>query len=227
MMVNDVQIEAGWKAVLAKEFAKPYFNQIKQSLLVDRSAGKVIFPPGPLIFNAFNSTPFEKVKVVILGQDPYHQPNQAMGLSFSVPKGVRIPASLVNIYKELHADLGIQVPSHGDLSAWATQGVFLLNAFLTVRQGEPGAHQRIGWHLFTDAVISSLSKNRENLVFMLWGNFARSKKVLVDEQKHLVLEAVHPSPLAGNKFAGCRHFSKANNYLLAKEQLPINWEIRG
>jgi len=225
MKISDVQIEPGWKAGLAEEFAKPYFGQIKQSLVLERAAGKIIYPPGPLIFNAFNSTPFDAVKVVILGQDPYHQPGQAMGLSFSVPRGVRIPASLVNIYKELEGDLGMPRPRHGDLSSWAAQGVFLLNAILTVPQGEAGAHQRLGWQVFTDAVIHSLSEKKDGLVFMLWGNFAKSKKVLIDAQRHLVLEAAHPSPLAGNKFAGSKHFSLANHYLASRGKKPIDWQI--
>ncbi|MBP9933076.1 MAG: uracil-DNA glycosylase [Chitinophagaceae bacterium] len=225
MKISDVQMEPGWKAVLAEEFARPYFGQLKQALLEERAAGKIIYPPGPLIFNAFNTTPFDVVKVVILGQDPYHQPGQAMGLSFSVPKGVRIPASLVNIYKELESDLGISRPMHGDLSSWARQGVFLLNAILTVPHGEAGAHQRLGWQVFTDAVIHTLSEKKDGLVFMLWGNFAKSKKALIDERRHLVLEAAHPSPLAGNKFAGCRHFSQANEYLKKQGLAPIHWDI--
>lgn len=219
----EVRIEAGWKAVLAEEFAKPYFLQIKRHLLTEREAGHTLYPPGPQLFRAFDATPFELVKVVILGQDPYHQPGQAMGLSFSVPRGVRPPASLLNIYKELERDLGIAHPGHGDLSAWAAQGVFMLNAILTVRHGEAGSHQRIGWQVFTDAVIKTLSEKREGLIFLLWGNFARAKKALIDDRRHHILEAVHPSPLAGGKFIGCGHFSAANALLQASGRQPIDW----
>lgn len=222
--MSDVKIEATWKAVLADEFQQPYFQQISTFLHQQKQAGKVIYPPGPLIFNAFNSTPFDKVKVVILGQDPYHNPGEAMGLSFSVPKGVRIPPSLQNIYKELNADLGIPAPTHGDLSAWAHHGVFLLNAMLTVEQNQPSSHKAIGWQFFTDAVIRKLSEQRQHLVFMLWGNFAKKKKELIDTQRHLVLEAPHPSPLAGGGFAGCKHFSQANAFLEAHGIAPVDWE---
>ncbi|MBK8706336.1 MAG: uracil-DNA glycosylase [Saprospiraceae bacterium] len=222
--MSDVKIEATWKAVLADEFQQPYFQQISTFLHQQKQAGKVIYPPGPLIFNAFNSTPFDKVKVVILGQDPYHNPGEAMGLSFSVPKGVRIPPSLQNIYKELHADLGLPAPTHGDLSAWARHGVFLLNAMLTVEHNQPSSHKAIGWQFFTDAVIKKLSEQRQHLVFMLWGNFAKKKKELIDTQRHLVLEAPHPSPLAGGGFAGCKHFSQANVYLEAHGIAPVDWE---
>jgi uracil-DNA glycosylase len=221
--VNNVQIEPQWKAALADEFEKPYFAEIKQFLVAEKAAGKVIFPPGPLIFNAFHKTPFDQVKVVILGQDPYHNPGEAMGLSFSVPKGKRVPPSLVNIYKEIHADLDLPIPSHGDLSAWAEQGVLLLNAMLTVESGKPASHQKIGWQSFTDAVIHTLSEKREGLVFMLWGNFAKGKKALIDANKHTILEAAHPSPLAGNAFQGCQHFSKANAALNQNGKTPINW----
>jgi len=221
--MSDVKIEASWKAVLADEFQQPYFQQISTFLHQQKQADKVIYPPGPFIFNAFNSTPFDKVKVVILGQDPYHNPGEAMGLSFSVPKGVRIPPSLQNIYKELNADLGIPVPNHGDLSAWARHGVFLLNAMLTVEKNQPSSHKAIGWQFFTDAVIKKLSEQRQHLVFMLWGNFAKKKKELIDTTRHLVLEAPHPSPLAGGGFAGCKHFSKANAYLEAHGIAPVDW----
>lgn len=221
----EVKIHPEWKAVLADEFAKPYFNQIKQHILRDKAAGKTIFPPGPLIFNAFDQTPFSKVRVVILGQDPYHQPGQAMGLCFSVPQKVPQPASLVNIMKELERDLHIPRPEHGDLSSWAAQGVFLLNAILTVPKGEAGAHQRIGWQVFTDSVIRILSAQKSGLIFMLWGNFARAKKHLIDGRKHHILEAVHPSPLAGGKFIGCGHFSEANRLLSAQALEPIQWQL--
>lgn len=223
--MGDVKIEGSWKAVLADEFQQPYFQHISAFLHQEKQAGKVIYPPGPLIFNAFNSTPFDKVKAVILGQDPYHNPGEAMGLSFSVPKGVRVPPSLQNIYKELNADLGIAVPNHGDLSAWAHHGVFLLNAMLSVEKNKPGSHKDIGWQYFTDAVITKLSEQRQHLVFMLWGNFAKKKKVLIDTSRHLLLEAPHPSPLAGGGFAGCRHFSKANDYLEANGISPVDWRL--
>jgi uracil-DNA glycosylase len=223
--IADVQIDPEWKEVLAAEFALPYFAQIKKYLIEARQQGKTIYPPGPQIFRAFDATPFSKVKVVILGQDPYHQPGQAMGLCFSVPRGTRTPASLVNIYKELHRDLGLSIPHHGDLSAWTTRGVFLLNAMLTVERGLAGSHSRIGWQRFTDAVIRTLSAHREGLVFMLWGNFARSKKVLIDTSRHHVLEAVHPSPLAGGKFIGCGHFSQANHLLEKQGHTPIDWKL--
>lgn len=223
--MSHVRIEESWKEVLKDEFEQPYFQTLATYLRQEKAAGKVIYPPGSLIFNAFDTTPFAAVKVVILGQDPYHNPNEAMGLSFSVPKGVRIPPSLVNIYKEINADLGLPIPSHGDLTAWAKQGVFLLNAMLTVGKGEAGSHQKIGWQDFTDAVIRHLSAGRAHLVFMLWGNFAKRKKELIDTSKHLVLESAHPSPLAGNAFSGCRHFSKANNYLKQNGLSVIDWGI--
>jgi uracil-DNA glycosylase len=189
------------------------------------SAGKIIFPPGSLIFNAFNTTTFDKVKVVILGQDPYIKPGEAMGLSFSVPKNVAIPPSLLNIYKELHEDTGCSIAKHGDLTQWALQGVFLLNATLTVERGNSNSHASIGWHTFTDAVIRKLSEKKEGLVFMLWGNFAKKKSALIDPFKHLILEAPHPSPMAGGAFFGCRHFSKANEYLASQGKEPVDWQI--
>ncbi len=223
--ITNVQIDPSWKEVLQDEFQQPYFAAIKQFLVQEKKAGKTIYPPGPLIFNAFNTTPFNEVKAVILGQDPYHGPRQAMGLSFSVPKDVRIPASLRNIYKELHDDVGIPIPNHGDLTSWAQQGVFLLNAMLTVEHKKAGSHKKIGWQKFTDAVIRTLSEKREGIVFLLWGNFARSKKALIDQMKHHVLEAVHPSPLAGNAFLGCKHFSKANELLSKQGKTPVDWGI--
>lgn len=221
----DVKIEPGWKSVLQKEFDLPYFEKLRDFLKSEIAKGKVIFPPGPQIFNAFNTTPFEKVKVVILGQDPYPTPGQAMGLSFSVPKGVNTPASLQNIYKELQTDLGIPIAKHGDLTNWANQGVFLLNAMLTVEKGQPLSHEKAGWQTFTDAVIRTLSDQREGLVFLLWGKFAQQKKVLIDEIKHHILEAAHPSPLARGAFFGCRHFSKTNELLTGMGQTPINWNL--
>ena len=203
----DVRIEPGWKAHLQTEFSKPYFAGIKQFLADEKARGKVVFPPGPLIFNAFDQTPFEKVKVVILGQDPYHGPGQAMGLCFSVPREIPVPASLKNIFKEINRDLGLPIPRHGDLTSWTTQGIFLLNAILTVEKNQAGSHSKIGWHLFTDAVIKTLSDHRNGLIFLLWGNYARSKKPLIDPQRHTILEAAHPSPLARDAFKGCSHFS--------------------
>ncbi len=219
----SVKIEDSWKAALAAEFEQPYFQAITAFLKKEIAAGKTIYPPGPLIFNAFNTTPFDKVKVVILGQDPYIKPGEAMGLSFSVPKGVAIPPSLRNIYKELEEDFGCAPPNHGDLTAWAEQGVFLLNAALTVERGTSNSHAKIGWHNFTDAVIKTLADKRDGLVFMLWGNFAKQKTALIDPFKHLVLEAAHPSPLAGGAFSGCQHFSKANEFLENNGQVGIQW----
>jgi uracil-DNA glycosylase len=223
--MSNVKIEESWKAVLKDEFTQPYFQGLATFLKKAKQEGKVIYPPGSLIFNAFNTTPFEKVKVVILGQDPYHNPGEAMGLSFSVPRGKRIPPSLRNIYKELHTDVGITIPGHGDLSKWADQGVFLLNAMLTVEHNKAGSHKKIGWQNFTDAVIRKLSDQREGLVFMLWGGFAKKKKVLIDANKHLILEAAHPSPLAGGAFFGSRHFSQANAYLAQQGQEQIDWQV--
>lgn len=223
--MSDVKIEASWKEVLKNEFSQPYFQGLAAFLRKEKEAGKTIYPPGSLIFNAFNITPFHKVKVVILGQDPYHNPGEAMGLSFSVPKGVKIPPSLQNIYKELKDDVGIDIPNHGDLTPWAKQGVFLLNAMLTVERNKPQSHHKIGWQDFTDAVIRKLADEREQLVFMLWGNFAKKKNVLIDKSRHLILEAPHPSPLAGGAFFGCKHFSKANNYLKQNGKESIDWQL--
>lgn len=219
------KLEASWLAVLEEEFKQPYFIEIKKFLLAEKEAGKEIYPPGPLIFNAFNLTPFDKVKVVILGQDPYHGPGQAMGLSFSVPRTVRKPRSLANIYKELLADVNVPIPKHGDLSKWASQGVLLLNAMLTVEHKKAGSHRKIGWQKFTDGVIKQLSDRKSGIVFMLWGNFAKGKRGLIDESKHLVLTAVHPSPLAGDKFLGNKNFSQANTYLQEQGQEAIDWNV--
>jgi uracil-DNA glycosylase len=222
----DVKIEAGWKEILKQEFNKPYFLQIVTFLRTEKMAGKIIYPPGNLIFNAFNSTPFSKVKVVLLGQDPYHGPGQAHGLSFSVQEGIPCPPSLVNIFKELHNDIGVPTPKEGNLSHWALQGVLLLNASLTVRANEPMSHSKIGWAEFTDAAIKKLSDQRQNLVFLLWGKFAQEKQALVDETRHLVLKAAHPSPFsANNGFFGCRHFSKTNEYLVKNGIDPIDWKL--
>lgn len=220
----EVKIEPGWKAVLSREFTKPYFQQLAAFLKTEKMQGKVIYPPGSLIFNAFDKTPFDKVKVVILGQDPYHGPGQAHGLCFSVPDGVPFPPSLVNIFKELQSDIGMPIPKSGNLTGWAQQGVFLLNASLTVRAGEPMSHAKIGWADFTDAVIKSISDGKKGVVFLLWGRFAQDKQVLIDETKHYVLKAAHPSPLsASNGFFGCRHFSKTNKLLMQQGLDPIDW----
>jgi uracil-DNA glycosylase len=220
------QLEESWLKVLNPEFEQPYFANLK-AFLVEEKHQYAVYPPGPLIFNAFAHTPFDKVKVVILGQDPYHGKGQAHGLSFSVPDGVKPPPSLVNMYKEIQNDLGIAPSASGNLEGWADQGVFLLNATLTVRASTAGSHQNKGWELFTDKVIQSLSSGREHLVFMLWGNYARAKKSLIDTQKHLVLEAPHPSPFsANNGFFGCKHFSKANEYLRQNGIEPIDWSVK-
>jgi uracil-DNA glycosylase len=223
---KEINIEASWKAVLGDEFEKDYFKEIKMHLINELKAGQTVYPPGNLIFNAFNLCPIDQVKVVIIGQDPYHGPGQAMGLSFSVPGDVKVPASLKNIYKEIKQDVGIESPNHGDLSSWAKQGVFLLNAMLTVRAKSAGSHAKIGWQNFTDEVIRKLSDHRENLVFLLWGNFAKSKKSLIDESKHFVLESAHPSPLAGNRFFGNHHFSGANSFLREKGLVEIDWQLK-
>lgn len=223
--MGEVRIEASWKEALQEEFEQPYFQSIAAELKKELSEGKTIYPPGQLIFNAFNCTPFDQVKVVILGQDPYHNPGEAMGLCFSVPQGIRIPPSLQNMYKELQADLGIAPPNHGDLTQWTKQGIFLLNAMLTVEKNKAGSHQKIGWQTFTDRVIQRLSEQREGLVFLLWGNFARKKATLIDKEKHCILEAAHPSPLAQGAFFGCRHFSKANAYLQAHGKSPVDWRL--
>lgn len=225
MAEREIKLELSWKQRLETEFDKTYFAGIRERLISAREQGLHTYPPNNLIFNAFEKTPFDQVKVVILGQDPYHQPGQAMGLSFSVPQGVPIPASLRNIYTEIRRDLGIETPPHGDLTSWATQGVLMLNAILTVEAGKAASHSKIGWEHFTDTIIKTLSAERDNLVFMLWGNFAKSKKNLIDTNRHFVLEAVHPSPLAGGKFIGCGHFSKANELLVSSGQTPVNWAL--
>lgn len=218
-------IEESWRKVLDNEFNKPYFQTLKAFLITEKQQHRV-FPPGPLIFNAFNHTPFGEVKVVLLGQDPYHGYGQAHGLCFSVPDGIPKPPSLVNIFKEIETDLGIPPPKGGNLSKWATQGVLLLNATLTVRENQAGAHQGKGWESFTDAAISALSSNREGLIFILWGNFAISKKNLVDASRHFILTAPHPSPLSASRgFFGCRHFSQVNNLLAQMGKSPIDWSI--
>ena len=222
----DVKIDESWKQVLKEEFKKPYFQQIPLHIKTEKAQGKIIYPPGSQIFNAFNTTPFDKLKVVILGQDPYHGAGQAHGLCFSVAYGVPPPPSLVNIFKELETDIGIPMPQHGNLTKWAEQGVFLLNASLTVRAGEAMSHARIGWAEFTDAVIKKISGLRKNVVFILWGKFAQEKRVLIDESKHCILRSVHPSPLSAyGGFFGCKHFSKTNEYLVSKGIDPIDWSL--
>jgi uracil-DNA glycosylase len=222
----DVKIEDSWKEVMEQEFSKTYFQQIVTFIKVEKSQHKVIYPPGGLIFNAFNHTPFHKVKVVILGQDPYHGKGQAHGLSFSVPAGVKPPPSLVNIFKELKQDIGMQIPTIGDLTTWADQGVLLLNAVLTVRAGEPASHAKLGWTEFTNAVIKKISDERTGIVFMLWGKYAQDKQSLIDETRHFVLKAAHPSPFsADNGFFGCRHFSRANELLVKQGLQPIDWML--
>jgi len=217
------QIEESWKEVLTEEFNKPYFSSLKD-FLVEEKKKYVIYPPGPLIFNAFNRTPFDKVKVVILGQDPYHGAGQAHGLCFSVQDGVQPPPSLQNIFKEIRSDIGTPIPNNGNLTRWADQGVFLLNAILTVRARSPKSHQGKGWEMFTDEVIKKISAEKSGVVFMLWGRDARNKVSLIDRNRHLVLEAPHPSPYSADYgFFGCRHFSKANNYLEQQGKEPVKW----
>lgn len=222
-MVNPV-IEESWKRELADQFAAPYFEDLKQFLIAEKQQFPV-YPPGPLIFHAFDLTPFDKVKVVILGQDPYHEPGQAHGLCFSVMPGTKFPPSLMNIFQELQSDLGVPVPPTGNLEGWARQGVLLLNATLTVRAHQAGSHQRHGWETFTDAAISRLSEKRSGIVFLLWGSYAQAKAQLIDGSKHFILTAPHPSPLSAYRgFFGCRHFSQTNQILVQNGQEAIRWE---
>ena len=221
----DVRIEQSWKDALAAEFGKPYFESLVRFLHEEKTAGKRIFPPGSQIFRAFDLTPVDKVKVVILGQDPYHGLGQAHGLSFSVSEGVPAPPSLKNIFKEIESDLGVKMSGYPNLENWARQGVLLLNAVLTVRSGEAASHSKIGWEEFTDAVIRCISDNTQGVVFLLWGNFARSKRDLIDRSRHHVLEAAHPSPLARGAFFGCRHFSQTNDLLTSQGRSPIDWKL--
>lgn len=218
-----VKIENSWKKILQEEFEKDYFKSLS-NFVSEEYSKHTIYPPAASIFNAFNLCPFHSIKVLILGQDPYHQPNQAHGLCFSVNEEMPIPASLKNIFKELNADLAIASPSNGNLERWAKQGVFLLNATLTVRDNEAGSHQNKGWEIFTDAIIKTLAAERENIVFILWGAYAQKKECLIDTSKHLVLKSPHPSPLSSYRgFFGNKHFSKANEYLIRTKQVPINW----
>jgi uracil-DNA glycosylase len=223
---SAINLSPSWLRYLAPEFEQPYMRELKQFLLEEKSAGKVIYPKGSDMFNAFNSTAFDDVKVVILGQDPYHGTNQAHGLCFSVQKGVRIPPSLLNIFKEIQRDLGFAIPSHGCLQGWAEQGVLLLNATLTVEQARAGSHQGKGWETFTDNVIQHLNDQRKDIVFLLWGSYAHKKGQLIDHTKHLVLKSVHPSPLSAHRgFLGNGHFSAANQHLIRLGLPAINWQI--
>jgi uracil-DNA glycosylase len=223
----QVDIDSSWKSTLHEEFQQPYFQELAGYIRDEKKSGKIIFPPGPLIFNAFSQTPFNQVRVVILGQDPYHGPGQANGMSFSVARGIKSPPSLVNIFKELQADIGLpEIPSHGDLSAWAQQGVLLLNASLTVRQGEPNSHANLGWMRFTDTVIQSINEKCSGVVFILWGKFAQQKAELIDSSKHLIISSAHPSPFSADKgFFGSRPFSKTNTWLIKQGKDPIDWAL--
>lgn len=223
----NVNIDPSWKLALETEFKKDYFIELVEFLKTEKASRQVIFPPGSLIFNAFNLTPLDQVKVVIIGQDPYHGPNQAHGLSFSVQQGIALPPSLLNIFKEIEQDLGVKMSRvNGDLSRWAKQGVLLLNATLTVRANQPNSHSGIGWQRFTDAVIQQINEKKNNIVFILWGNFAKEKGNHIDERKHLVLRSAHPSPFSADKgFFGSKHFSKTNEYLSVHGIEPIDWLI--
>ncbi len=226
VFMSKIKLEKSWLAVLKREFDKDYMAELRTFLAAEKQAGKTIYPPADEIFAAFNHTPFEKVKVVILGQDPYHGPNQAHGLSFSVKKGVRTPPSLQNIYKELNRDLGLPIPSHGFLESWADQGVLLLNATLTVEMANAGSHQKRGWEEFTDAAVQALNEQRDNLVFLLWGSYAQKKGRVIDRKRHLVLTSPHPSPLSAHRgFIGNGHFSSTNQYLEQHNQTPIDWSV--
>jgi uracil-DNA glycosylase len=222
----DVQMEPSWKLALQTAFSRSYFQQIKAHLKSEKATKTIIYPPGPLIFNAFEKTPFDHLKVVILGQDPYHGPGQAHGLSFSVPDGVKPPPSLVNIFKELKNDIGMSIPTTGNLTPWAEQGVLLLNAVLTVRANEPASHAKIGWMDFSNAVIQTISNEKKGIVFLLWGKFAHEKQIFIDATKHHILKAAHPSPFSADKgFFGSKHFSKCNELLMQQGIEPINWKL--
>jgi len=223
---RDIKLENSWKERLAPEFRQDYMVRLREFLLERKRAGAVIYPAGPNIFNALNSTPFDRVKAVVLGQDPYHGPGQAHGLCFSVRLGVPTPPSLINIFKEIETDLGIPPPNHGNLQSWAGQGVLLLNAVLTVERGLAGSHQGKGWERFTDQVVRLLNAERDHLVFLLWGSYALKKGAVIDRHRHLVLSAPHPSPLSAHRgFFGCRHFSRANRYLEDNGMAPIDWSL--
>lgn len=221
----NVKIEKSWAEALADEFSKPYFLKMAEYLHTEKQAKKTIYPAGSNIFKAFDLCPLDKVKVVILGQDPYHGYGQAMGLSFSVPDGIPAPPSLKNIFKEIETDLGVRMSGKTNLEPWASQGVLLLNAVLTVRASEPASHSGIGWQTFTDAVIKVISDRCEGVVFLLWGNYARSKAPLIDASRHCILQAAHPSPLARGAFFGCRHFSRTNDILVSEGKKPIDWRL--
>ncbi len=222
--IRKPDIEKGWYDALKQEFESPYFAGVK-TFLIEEKRKFVVYPPSSLIFNAFNRTPFDKVKVVILGQDPYHGAGQAHGLAFSVPEGTQLPPSLQNIFKELHTDIGMPIPHNGNLEKWADEGVLLLNASLTVRANAAASHAKIGWQQFTDAAIRALSEQKEHIVFLLWGNYAIAKESLIDHRRHLILKTVHPSPLSASRgFFGCRHFSKTNEYLIINNITPIRWD---
>lgn len=221
-----IKLEESWKEKLSDEFSQAYMADLRQFLVNELSLGKVIYPKGDEYFAAFNLTPFDRVKVIVLGQDPYHGPSQAHGLSFSVKPGVAPPPSLQNIYKELHSDLGISHPGHGYLLPWAEQGVLLLNSVLTVEQGQAGSHQKKGWERFTDAVINVLNEQRDNLVFVLWGAYAQKKGAMIDQERHCVIQSPHPSPLSAHRgFFGSKPFSQINQYLLTHQKTPIDWEL--
>lgn len=223
---RTVQLEASWLSALDGEFDKPYMQQLRSFLLSEKRAGKRIFPPGDELFNAFAHTPLDRVKVVILGQDPYHGPGQAHGLCFSVRAGVGIPPSLHNIYRELHDELGLPIPRHGDLSAWAEQGVLLLNSVLSVECGCAGSHQGRGWETFTDRVVEVVNERRDGVVFLLWGSYAQRKGAVIDTRRHCVLKAPHPSPLSAHRgFFGCGHFAAANEYLAARGVAAVDWRL--
>ena len=225
--LNKIQLDESWKYNLTEFLLSPKMDALRDFLLQEKQQNKVIYPPSSLIFNALNTTPLDQVKVVIIGQDPYHGPNQAHGLSFSVQRGVALPPSLRNIFHELHTDLGVPIPRHGDLTHWAEQGVLLLNSVLTVEAGQPTSHQKQGWEDFTDHVIDVLNQQREHIVFILWGAYAQRKGQRIDPNKHLILKAAHPSPLAANRggFFGCKVFSKSNNYLKQNGIEPIDWQL--
>lgn len=223
---DRIKLEPSWKLLLAEEFSKEYMKQLREFLVAEKKAGKTIYPPGEAIFNAFNLTPFAKVRVVIIGQDPYHGPGQAHGLCFSVQPGVRLPPSLQNIYKEIHNELGIEFGSNGCLTGWAEQGVLLLNSVLTVEKGNAGAHQGKGWEKFTDKVIEIINEEHDSCVFLLWGSYAQNKGQIIDRSKHLVLESPHPSPFSAHRgFLGNGHFKQANEFLVQQGQQPIDWRV--
>ncbi len=224
--MSEIKLQQSWKNLLESEFNKPYMHKLKDFLIEQKQQGQTVYPVGDQIFNALNSTLVDEVKVVILGQDPYHGPNQAHGLCFSVNKGITIPPSLRNIYKELHQDIGFTIPDHGNLQAWADQGVLLLNSVLTVNQAQAGSHQGKGWEIFTDNIIAELNDRHKNIVYMLWGAYAQKKGTSIDAHNNLILKSVHPSPLSAHRgFMGCKHFSQCNEYLQAHGKPPIIWQI--